>query len=220
MCNDFDHAVLALTMPHWPLSFLPSNVREGGNSGGGARTGYSATAREQATSRFPLHPSQSCHAHRLARPGQARYGHRHGCSLLAGRHGRHRVPAALPFTELNERHRRLRQAIPHVARFITGSLRRCGTAAMASPPPWLPAPRLLPAAVASHHRGHGCWAAGARSQQATAHLPSSRGRDYVGLALLVSRPLPLLAGPASHSPAASNRGITREQGLRIRQARE
>jgi len=57
MCSDFDHAVLALTMPHWPLSFLPSYVREGGNSGGGARTGYSATAREQATSRFPLHPS-------------------------------------------------------------------------------------------------------------------------------------------------------------------
>jgi len=212
MCSDF---VLALTMPHWPLSFLPSNVREGGNSGGGTRTGYSATAREQATSRFPLHPSKSCRAHRLARPGQARYGHRHGCSLLAGRHGRHRVLAALPFTELNERHRRLSQALPHVARFITGLLRRCGTAAMASPPP-----RLLPAAVASHHRGHGYWAAGARSQQATAHLPPSRGRDYVGLALLVSRPLPLLAGPASHSPAASNRGITREQGLRIRQARE
>jgi len=83
----------------------------------------------------PMHPSQACRARRLARPGQARHGHCHGCSVLAGRHGRRRVPAVPPFTESNERHRRLSQALPHVACFITGLLRRCGTAAMASPPP-------------------------------------------------------------------------------------
>ena len=35
-CNGFDHAMLALTMPRWLLSFLPSYAREGGNDDGGA----------------------------------------------------------------------------------------------------------------------------------------------------------------------------------------